>query len=216
MYLLIFIFLVFLVVQIVLGIAGWNLRRNLPHKYSYALGSQIQLTDILEKYMRKYKHLHLKASSKIQDVVHIHKDILFINKKHIYSKDLYSNVYLLYQLKLFKTHQQFLNRLFIAQNLLFVLEFIILFAGISLTVNSWGEILIMVAIAIQLSLFISSMLGYLKFDDIVEPTLKESKKLLHLDDVEEARAEALLNEFKYSLWEYPFDIIWKILQFLKF
>src|SRR5690606_19271243 len=131
-----------------------------------------------------------------------------INKKSIYAKDLYSNLYLLFQLKLTNPSLKEIRNIYSYQIIVFFAQFvsIILFF---LLESIASTILIISYVLLLLSIFLS-IYGIAGYNKILNSIMIEAKTLLKLDRVEEARAETLINEIRYEVLTYPIEIPWRL------
>ncbi|MEP7103236.1 MAG: hypothetical protein ABI721_00820 [Candidatus Dojkabacteria bacterium] len=212
---LILIFIILLSLQIVLALFAWGLRRELEKKYSFATGEGKEPAEVIEEY---YKDGNTKfriiASDEIVEPAFAESDLLIINKNKIYKKDLYTNFYIIFQAELTKSDYKILRILGNFQSFVFILEIAVFVLANTITTN-FKEIILYVAIAIQIFSFILTLIGFIQIDGLLDDTMTISKSLLKLDDVEEARALGLKSDLRYSVFEYPFEVVWRIVQFLR-
>ncbi|CAG0943136.1 hypothetical protein BROC_02145 [Candidatus Brocadiaceae bacterium] len=211
MYLLLVIYAFLLLVQLVLGIFAYRIKKSLKRKYSYYLGEQIEFNNILEEYQKHNPNLQIIATDEINDVCIAEEDVLIINKKSIYAKDLYSNLYLLFQLKLTSSEFKDIRRIYIYQSITFVSQIVFLILFFVLP-----EIATIVLLLGFVSLFLNLFLiyyGISVYNQILRIVLKEARKILSLDKVEMARAETLVSELKYEVLTYALEIPWRLSEF---
>lgn len=213
MYIAIFIFTVIFIAQILLGLRSWDLKKRLKQKYSFVLGSQIELSRLLEKYSKKNNTMILRASDTIDDTAYAEGNTILIDKKSLHSQDLYSNVYLLFIFEVVNSKTKIFKELPIYQNVLFISQIVVFLIAIFI-LNNYSESIIIAAIIIQLVTLFLTMYALLNYHQILDIVFVKAKKFLKLDLVESARAEALIIDLKYRIFEYPFDIIWKIYNFI--
>jgi hypothetical protein len=183
----------------------------LKRKYSYYLGEQIEFNNILEEYQKHNPNLQIIATDEINDVCIAEEDVLIINKKSIYAKDLYSNLYLLFQLKLTSSEFKDIRRIYIYQSITFVSQIVFLILFFVLP-----EIATIVLLLGFVSLFLNLFLiyyGISVYNQILRIVLKEARKILSLDKVEMARAETLVSELKYEVLTYALEIPWRLSEF---
>lgn len=211
MYLLLVIYIFLLLVQIVLGIFAYTAKRSLKNKYSYYLGEQIEFNHILQEYQKNNPHLRIVATDEINEVCVAEENLLIVNKKAIYAKDLYSNLYLLFQLKLTSPVFSDVRRIYIYQSLTFFSQ--IIFLVLFFALQQIGTIVLLLGFAsLLLNLFLIYY-GVGLYNQILKTVLKESKKILSLDKVEVARAETLIGELKYEVLTYALEIPWRLSRF---
>lgn len=211
MYLLLVIYAFLLLVQLVLGIFAYRIKKSLKRKYSYYLGEQIEFNNILEEYQKHNPNLQIIATDEINDVCIAEEDVLIINKKSIYAKDLYSNLYLLFQLKLTSSEFKDIRRIYIYQSITFASQIVFLILFFVLP-----EIATIVLLLGFVSLFLNLFLiyyGISVYNQILRIVLKEARKILSLDKVEMARAETLVSELKYEVLTYALEIPWRLSEF---
>ncbi len=211
MYLLLVIYAFLLLVQLVLGIFAYRIKKSLKRKYSYYLGEQIEFNNILEEYQKHNPNLQIIATDEINDVCIAEEDVLIINKKSIYAKDLYSNLYLLFQLKLTSSEFKDIRRIYIYQSITFVSQivFLVLFFALA---EIASIVLLLGFVSLLLNLFLICY-GISVYNQILRVVLKEARKILSLDKVEMARAEMLASELKYEVLTYALEIPWRLSEF---
>jgi len=214
MYLAASIFLIFLLTQFILGLRSWGLRNKLQYKYAFILGSQIEVSEVIERYFKKNKKLVIKASDQLDDVAYSEHRNFYINKHKLYSKDLYSNIYTLFYLEIANCEDILLREIPVYQNILFVSQFLFFVIAIVLPA-AYSVAILIIGIIMELVTLFVTILALLKHHEILDSVLANAKRYLKLDAVEEARAEALVNDLKYRIFEYPFELTWRIYQFIK-
>ena len=196
------------------GINAWFVSKNLPKKYSYVLGEQMETVKTLENYTEKYRKVKLKALDNIVEPALGNENLLIINKGKLYEKDLFSNIYLLFQLELTKPDKTFVRNSYIYQNVLFIFQ--IIFFTLGIAINSiYSEFVIIFAILLELASIFFSIYCESLILFVLKKVLDIGKQILNLDDVEQARAEALARDLRLRAFEYPFEIVWRIFQFIK-
>jgi len=200
--------------QLILGLKSWNLKKELRSKYAYTLSSQIDVSKLLEDYLLKHKGVILKASDQLDNVSYSESNIIYINKEVISSKDLYSNIYILFTLELAQKKYNFIREVPIYQNILFVLQFVFFFIAFIFP-SDYSDKFIIIGVINELFTIFLTLITLMSYHTVLDKILIQAKQLLILDPVEEARAEALVNELKYKIFEYPFELTWRVYQFLK-
>lgn len=211
MYLFLSIFIFLIITQFVMGLFASYIRRGLKDKHSYYLGEQVEFNKILESAKEKSKELSIIASDKIDDVCIAENNLIIVNKKSIYSKDMYSNLYLLFQLKLTSPKLKEIRLLYNYQSIVFFSQIIILVLFFLLPqINQ--TILLIGFVLFFLSIFLISY-GIVVYGSILKEVLKEAKSILKLDNVEQARAEALSSEIKYEILTYPLELPTRLSRF---
>jgi hypothetical protein len=211
---LIIIYILFFFAQVVLGIASWNMRKKLPRKYSHTLGEMVDPSRTLEIYRKEYKKLDLKATNQIKDPAFAEENLLLINKKNLYEKDLFSNFYVIFQLELTQPKRSFLRNIFMLQNIIFIAQNLVFIIGIA-TENQFSDIFLYISISIIVLLFLLTFYSSVSMDFLLLEALEKVAAILNLDNVEYARAEALSKDLKYQVFEYPFEILYRFWQFFK-
>jgi hypothetical protein len=212
MFLIGLIFVLITLLQFSLATYAWLVRKQLPERFSHILGELTEPANVLENYMKIYRKLSLRVNAQINEPVLAEREFLLVNRESMYNPDLFTNFYTIFQLELTKSANTFArSRIFIFQNLLFFTQIVVFIFSIIYQ----SEVLMAVAIGAALFSFLLAILGFIIYGQILDSTFEISLDLLNLDDVEQARAEALKNDLRYRVFEYPFDIIWKIVQFFK-
>lgn len=209
-----FIFTIILLAQILIGIFAWVQKDKLPRKYSHYLSEMIIPAKVLENYSKIYRNVGLKVNASIKEPAYALTEFVLIGKRFMYSPDLYTNYYMLFQLELSKKQNEQVRFLSIYQNILFVIQ-ILVFAASFFFPDTLSKILILTAISIQVFLVLISFMGYIAFNFILEEVHEVAKDLLNFDEVEVARAESLKSELAYRIFEYPFETIWRLYQFFR-
>lgn len=211
MYLFLSIFIFLLVVQLLLGIFATIVKRKLKNKYSYYLGEQIEFNILLQNAKEENPLLGIEATDQIEDVCIAENNLIIVNKKSIYSKDMYSNLYLLFQLKLTNPKFSRLRILYNYQSILFLSQVSCL--CLIFLIPDISSFILMFAFATLLLTFVLIAYGIVQYGAILNTVLKEAKNKLKLDRVEQARAETLASEIKYEILSYPLEIPWRLTRF---
>lgn len=211
MYLFFAIFVFLVITQILMGIFASSVKRSLRRKYSYYLGEQIEFNKILEAYQQKHSNLNILASDEINDVCIAENNLIIVSKKSIYAKDLYSNLVLLFQLKLTNPKLKEVRNIYSYQSIVFLSQILCLilffvFPTIQTVILAAGYLVLMLNIFLVIY-------GIWAYNKILNLVLIEAKPLLKLDLVELARAETLANEIKYEVLTYPLEIPWRLTRF---
>src|SRR6266704_290122 len=100
MYLAACIFLILSLTQFILGLRSWGLKNNLKSKYAFVLGSQEEVSSVIERYFKNNKKLLIKATDQLDDVAYSERGNFYISKHSLYAKDLYSIIYVLFCLEI--------------------------------------------------------------------------------------------------------------------
>lgn len=211
MYLFLSIFIFLVLVQFILGIFASLVKRGLKNKYSYYLGEQIEFNILLQNAKEENPDLGIEATDQIEDVCIAENNLIIVNKGSIYSKDMYSNLYLLFQLKLTNPKFTRLRTLYNYQSILFLSQVICLIL-VFLIPDFSNPILVLAFVIFLLTLMLITY-GIVQYGNILNTVLKEAKGKLKLDDVEQARAETLAAEIKYEILSYPLEIPWRLTRF---
>lgn len=205
MYLFAYIFIFLILLQVVIAIYAYRSRINLKRKYSYYLTQQKELGLILEEYQSNHQDLRILATDQLTDVCFAEKDLLLISKKAIYNKDLYSILYLFFQLQLTKKKYSSLRQINILQSTSFFLQIllIIIFFVITAEFNIFVLIAAYLVFTFTITLVIWGFSGYKK---ILNKCVYNLINDFNLDAVEAARAEALAAEIAYEVFIYPLEL----------
>ncbi len=214
MFLAIIIFLLILFTQLSTGIVSWLNRNKMAKKYAFILSELIEPAKTLENYIKIYRKVNLRVNGAIDEPAYAEKDFLILKRERMYSPDLYSNFYTIFQLELTKVSNNFIRNIYKYQNLLFFLEILLFIIGVIIS-PSIGIYFIYFALFIQVILLILTFLGFMMVEGVLNESHLIAQDLLNLDDVEIARALSLQSELKFKVFEYPFEIVWRIWQFVK-
>jgi hypothetical protein len=215
MSILIIVFIILFLLQLTLGVFAWRLRKDLEKKYAFPLSEQTEPVTIVEKYYQDQETtFQILASEQLMEPAFAEKNLLLINKSMLYKKDLYTNFYIIFQAELTKNKYQVIRLISKILSFIFVLSTVILVLFILLD-RSEAEPLVYIAIALQAITLYLSVYSLYKISKVLNNTMIIAKGLLSLDDVEEARASGLKNDLKYSIFEYPLEIVWRIIQFFR-
>lgn len=211
MYLFLSIFIFLLVSQIFMGIFATKVKRGLKKKYSYYVGEQVEFNRILEYYQSKNDNLKILASNEIDNVCIAEEDLIIINKKSIYAKDLYSNLYLIFQLQLTKPRYKDLRNIYNYQSIVFFFQMLSLV--LFFVFSTISEIILLVGFILFLLNVFILLYGIYNYGIVLKAVFSEAVNYLKLDKVEQARAESLINEIKYEILTYPLEIPWRLSRF---
>lgn len=186
--------------------------RKLEKKYDHPLSDMVDASTALENYVKIYRSVGIRVHEEIPFPALASEEFVIINRDRIYSTDLYTNFFTIFQLELSKKVNNFSRKLHLYQNLLFFLQLLFFVLGLTLQVE-WNYILILLAIGTQVITTGFSLIGVSLFDFILKDSLEISKDLLNLDEVEVARAEGLKNDIKVHVFEYPIEFFKNVIGF---
>ncbi len=205
-------FIILLLTQIAISIYAWLVRRALNKDYSDILSGQIDPAGILEVYSRVYRKVNLRVNAEISTPALAFEEFVMLNREKMYLADLYTNYFVIYQLELSRKEHNFKRRTYIFQNLLFFFQLAAFVLGLGLA-NSIGDLLIYVALTVQVVVMVYSFIAFMLYEFVLQDVQEIAIDLLNLDEFEQARAEGLKNDLKFSVFEYPHDILSKIVRF---
>jgi hypothetical protein len=211
MLLLITVFTLIFIIQLMMCVYAWIIRRSIPKLYKNALGSMIDPSGTLEKYMKIIRKVDVRVNADINDIAYAQKNFLLLRRDKMYDVDLYTNFYVIFQLELTREEHAFSRKLFVIQNILFGSQIAILILGLIIT----SEPTIAIALGMLVFEMLLSTVAFFIEKNILNSTFEIAVDFLDLDDVERARAEVLKNDLRFRVFEYPSDMAWKIFQFLK-
>lgn len=214
MYLILLISLLLLIIQLILAIYAWNLKPKLKVRYKNILSSQLDPSTVLENNIKKFKNISIRVNNNLDDIAFSEKGFVMFKQKSLYKKDLYTNFMSLYYLYLSQDRYFRISKINYLPNLLFPIQFITLIFAIVSTFELVNPFIILTFV-IQLFLILLSIINFFTINSFLNKVLKSSVKLLELDDLEEARCESLKNDLCYGVFEYPFEVIWRLVQFVK-
>ena len=212
---LIIVFICFFLIQLILGWSSADARRKLPKKYSFILGEQEEVSDILERYLKKYPKIVIRGADFKKDIAFASENHIFVNKKVLHKSDIFSIFSILLQLNLTHKTRAFLREFFKYQNIFFGIEIFLFILGVILSQESYSSWLLYLALFAEFIVFAITIYTFLSYKEFLKFVKEDFKKYIKIDEVEEARVEALADESKYCVFEYPMDIVWKLLQFVK-
>jgi hypothetical protein len=210
---LIFIALTVLVIQIILAIASVLAHRNIEKKYSFILSEGYAAATALEYYVRIFRKVDVNVDAPIKQIAHAEEEYILVNKKKMYNTDLYSNLYLLFQLELTQKKYGFLRNLYIYHNILFFFQMVFLVAFFFVPTEMQFYFAV-ATLAIQAINILLCMWSVHMYTDILDEAQLKAADLFNFDDIDDARAEQLANELRYRAFDYPFDVLWKFVRFL--
>lgn len=211
MYLFFSIFVFLVVSQLIVGIYALILKKSLPKKYKYYLSSQIEFHKILESFKTQNNSLQILVTDQLDDVCIAEENLIIVNKRSVYAKDMYSIIYLLFQLELTNPKYKRILHIYNYQSLLFVLQ--ILLGLAFLILPQFGSIILIIAGIVLLLNIIVTVYGVSIYRMCLENVYYFCKKELKIDKVERARIENLIGEIKYELLRYPLEIPWRFKRF---
>ncbi|MFS8130371.1 MAG: hypothetical protein ACMG57_00165 [Candidatus Dojkabacteria bacterium] len=212
---LILIFVIVLCIQLVLALFAWGSKRQIESKYSHPTGEGVEPAQIIEEYYKdEVTKFRIQASDEIYEPAFAEADFLIINKNKIYKKDLYTNFYVIFQAELTKKEYRFLRFAGNLQSFVFLLEIIIFLIAIATTSNV-KEVLLYLSIGLEVLCFIFTLISFIQIDTLLEDALILAKMYLKLDTIEEIRVMALKGDLRYIVFEYPFEVVWRLVQFIR-
>lgn len=212
---LVIIFVILLLLQITLGVFAWRLKKELEAKYAFPLSDQVEPATVIEKYYEDPEtKFQILASEAIPDAAFAEHNLLLVNKNKLYKADLYTNFYIIFQAEMTKGKYSLLRVFSRMLSFTFILSILAIIAGI-VAGQANGQILVYIAIGLQLFSIVICLFSLAQVSRLLEDVMIIASGLLHLDDVEIARAHGLKDDLKYSIFEYPFEIVWRIFQFFK-
>lgn len=214
MYLFIFIFLITLFIQFAIGAYAWSLRRSLPKKFSHPIGAQIESSQLVEMYYNdeRYK-FNFEAVDLDNEPAFAESRLLLVNKKQLYKRDIFTNFYIIFQAELTKDSYWWLRSFNGFQSWVFFLQILIFTLSLAFFNEVYGIYLLYFAIFLQLESFIAAFIGMVNLGYVLEDAVSVAIPTLELDNVEEARVNALKSDLKYMMMEYPWEILWRFTQF---
>lgn len=181
----------------------------------------MDLTKTLESFMRKElnknEHLKINIVKGLDMPAFAEENELLINKEYLYQTTLFANFYLLYQAEIARIRHQNWRIWSNSLSILFVFQVIALILALTLDTGNTtdNEILMLGGVLFEAFGLLLSFFGYFNLSLLLDRIHRVSVKILKLDDVEEARALALKNDLRFIVFEYPFEIPWRMLQFFK-
>jgi len=206
------IFLLFGLFQIAVSIYAFIVKNDIEKRFDFPLSSMVEASETLENYVKIYRKLNLKVDAKVKMPAVALSEFVLINKDLIYRTDLFTNFFTLFQLELTRKEYEFSRSIHVFQNILFFLQLI--FFGLYFAVTAeFNEFFIYASVVVQILLTIITLFGFFKLEQILNRSLSIAIDLMDLDDVEYARAEALKDDLKYNVFEYPIDFVLRLLRF---
>lgn len=214
MYIAILIFLIILFIQFAIGAYAWSLRKSLPKKYSHPISAQIESSQLVEMYYNdeRYK-FNFEAVDLDDEPAFAESRLLLVNKKQLYKKDLFTNFYIIFQAELTKDNYWWIRKFNSFQSFIFFTEIFVFVLSLAFFNEFFGIYLLYFAIFLQLESFVAAFFGIINIGYILEDSVGIALPTLELDNVEEARVNALKSDLKYIMMEYPWEILWRFTQF---
>ena len=203
-----------LIVQIALALIGFNALDKLKRKYSKPLGSQLTPEKILSENEKKFGKITFKIAEHLEDVALAEDKLVLINKKDLSKNTLYTNYKFLYYFYLSFEENNYIRNYKQYQHIIFgvqVFFLILAFVFSSLIINTY----LIGSLILQVFLLGYCIYNYFRVSSFSEEVFTKSKKLLDLDKVEEARIESLIGDISLEPFEYPFDVVFRAVQFIK-
>lgn len=204
------IILLLFMIQLLLGFLAWSVKNKRANKFAYPIGEQIEPADLVEKYFyeEKYK-FELKATAEIETPAFAEKNLLLVNRNSLNKKDLFNNFYLIYQAELVSERYDTFRIYNNIQAVAFLVQFLCLLAGIAINGVVGQAVLILGTF-----IFICSLIFAIWAAKLQSTALRDARKIalavLKLDDVEKARLNALIEDIKYEILEYPWEVSWRL------
>ncbi len=214
MYLILLISILLIFIQLTIALYAWSLKPSIVRKYKNIISSQLDPSLVLEKYSKKFKNITIRVNNALDDVAFSEKGYVMFRQKSLYKKDLYTNFMSLYYLYLSQNRYYRLSKINYLPNLLFPLQIITLIAGLVTTFELINPFIILTFV-IQIFLLLLSLVNFYTLNSFLNKLHKDATKILELDDLEEERAKSLKSDLSYRVFEYPYEIIWRVIQFIK-
>lgn len=214
MILVLIINILLLILQSSLAAIAWSTRSKSCKKFSKPISSLLTPENIVNQNEKRFSVIKIKIVPHLDDIAYADKKLMLINKKDFSKNTLYNNFKFFYYFYLGFDDSKYLRIYKQYQNILFAVEIILFIIGIIL-VNLIFNTFLIAALILQIFLILFSLFNYFLLGDFLEETYRKCKKLLKLDNVEEARLESLINDINQEVFEYPFEFIWRIIQFIK-
>ncbi|RMD76970.1 hypothetical protein D6810_02395 [Candidatus Dojkabacteria bacterium] len=209
-FLLAFINLSIYLIQLLLGLIAIRTRKIRSRKFSFPTGSQIEPNHLIEKYFYDESYeFEIKATDEIDEPAEATEDFLWVNKKVLNKSDLYSNFYLIYQAELTSSKYKFLRMYNSIQATIFFLKLIFIIVGI-MSGGFVGLIILFLTLFTNLVILALWIVAYNQQTDAINKSKEVALAVMKLDDVEVARLNALTNDLRYELLEYPWEIFWRL------
>lgn len=205
--------ILFLILQILIGLYSLIIRSDLVKKFNYPLGSMVTPAEALEKYSKIIEHVSLRVNAEIELPAYAIDQIVLVNKSKVYQTDLFSNFFTLFQVQLSKRKNLLTRDFGILLNFLFFIEIFLILLSLFLF-ESEPLIFPIMSITTSLVLIFLSLVYFFSLETILKKTLDVSKDLLDLDKVEFARAEVLANQLRFEAFEYPVKFFRGLISFI--
>jgi uncharacterized membrane protein len=94
----------------------------------------------------------------------------------------------------------------------FFVEIMVFLFGLIIEAN-WKVYIILIAIVIACITLILSVIAYFSYESILKKSIHVAVDLLDLDEVETARAERLVDDLAYHVFDYPIVVFSRIVKF---
>lgn len=211
----IFIFLILLTIQFIIALYALLVKHDIHKRYAHPLGEQIEAAKALENYVKIYRKVNLRVNAVIDTPAWAMEEFILINKSRIYSTDLFTNFFTLFQLELSRKQNNFARKVKFFQALFFAIQTILFVAGLFFVNknNETAEILIYLSLGTLMFNILLSFIAFASRTFILQDSMAIATDLLNLDEVENARAESLKNDLKFEVFEYPISLLKNIVLF---
>jgi hypothetical protein len=212
-FVLIFLTITILIIQFLLAFASILAHRNIEKKYNFILSEGYAAATALEYYVRIFGEIDVNVDAPITETAVAEEGYILLNKKKMYDTDLYTNLYLLFQLELTNKKYNFLRNLYVWHNVLFFLQIITLITFFFIP-EDFQFYLAVATLTIQSINILLSIWSVDMYTKILDEAQIKAADLFNFDNIDDARAEQLANELRYRAFDYPLDVVWKFVRFL--
>lgn len=214
MILLFVITILLLIMQIAFALIAWNARENIKKRYAKPISSLLTPEKILNSNEKRFSKVIVKIHPKLEDVALAQSGILFIRKGDLTKNTLYINYKMFYHFYLAFNENRALRDFKTYQNIAFLFQIFFLILAAVFNQLIFNTFLI-ATLLFQIFCLLYSFYNLIMLSAYTKEVYRKSKKILELDNVEEARLEALMNDITLETFEYPFQLTLRVVQFFK-
>lgn len=199
-----------ILIQLLLGLLAWKVRKKRVSKFSFPVSSQLEPAELVEKYFYDDKYsFELEATDEIDEPAYATDDKLLINRYVLNKKDLYSNFYLIYQAELASDEYNFYRKYPNIVSGVFFLMFLGSMGAVLLG-DVAGLVVMIFMIFLNSLIFGLVVWAARKQDTLLNKSQEIAYAVMDPDAVEKARIKALVEDIKYEIVEYPWEVVWRL------
>ncbi len=202
--------IIFFLIQFLLGLLAWTIRNYRSKKYAFPTSEQLEPAKLVEQYFYDPEYtFEIRAADDIDEPAEADENYLWVHRKKLNHTDLYTNFYLIYQAELTSDKHKFLRIYNSLLGTLFFFHFVIAVVAIIIR-GDIGIVVLTLSILFNSVYAILWLIAYMNQSKALDKSYLIADAVMKFDDVEKARAKALVNDLRYELLEYPWEIFWRL------